>query len=57
MRRACDQCLGTDMQYECERGQCYAEHCEEQRYHEERQRQEEEAAWEAEQQQAEDEGR
>lgn len=24
-RRACDQCLGTDTQYECERGQCYAE--------------------------------
>lgn len=26
IRRACDQCLGTDTQYECERGQCYAEH-------------------------------
>ena len=52
MRRACDQCLGTDMQYECERGACYAEHCEredERRAYEER-RQEEEA-W---QQQAEE---
>jgi hypothetical protein len=25
IRRACDQCLGTDTQYECERSQCYAE--------------------------------
>lgn len=24
-RGACDQCLGTDTQYECERGECYAE--------------------------------
>jgi hypothetical protein len=29
-RRACDQCLGTDTQYECERGQCYAEECQRQ---------------------------
>ena len=26
MSRACDMCLGTDTQRECERGQCYAEH-------------------------------
>jgi hypothetical protein len=26
MGRACAQCHGTDTQYECERGQCYAEH-------------------------------
>lgn len=34
MRRACDQCLGTDCQQLCEQGQCYAEHqLEEQRQH------------------------
>lgn len=44
-RRACDQCLGTDTQYECERGQCYAE---------EYQRQQQ-AEWNAEQQPGEDE--
>jgi len=44
-RRACDQCHGTDTQYECERGQCYAE---------EYQRQQE-AEWNAEQQRGEDE--
>jgi hypothetical protein len=42
--RACDQCLGTDTQYECERGQCYAEHYQMQQ-----------AEWFAEQQRAEDE--
>ena len=26
-RTACGQCHGTDTQYECERGQCYAEEC------------------------------
>lgn len=30
MRRACDQCLGTDMQRECEQGQCYAEYAQQQ---------------------------
>ena len=55
IRRACDQCYGTDTQYECERGQCYAEHCEEQRWHEDQQRRAEEAEWEAERQRAYDE--
>lgn len=40
MRRACDQCLGTDTQRECERGHCYAERY--QRRQEERWRIEEE---------------
>jgi hypothetical protein len=51
IRRACDQCLGTDTQYECERGQCYAEHHE--RQQEDRWREEEEERRRAE---AEDEG-
>lgn len=29
-RRACDRCLGTDTQRECEQGQCYAEHYDQQ---------------------------
>ena len=42
-RRACDQCHGTNTEYECERGQCYAEEYQQ------------EAEWNAEQQRAEDE--
>lgn len=45
MRRACDQCLGTDTQYECERGQCYAEEYQRQR----------EETWNEEQRRGEDE--
>ncbi len=30
MSRACHRCLGTDTQRECEQGQCYAEHEDEQ---------------------------
>lgn len=35
-RRACDQCLGTDSQRECEQGQCQAEA---ELWHRERERQ------------------
>lgn len=55
IRHACDQCSGTDTQYECERGECYAEHYEQQRWHEDQQRRAEEAEYEAEQQRDEDE--
>jgi hypothetical protein len=30
IRTACGQCLDTDTQYECERGECYAEHYQQQ---------------------------
>lgn len=40
-RRACSMCRGTDTQYECERGQCYAEHMRYQQECEERAREEE----------------
>ena len=49
MRRACDQCHGTDTQRECERGQCYAEHYERGREERWRAEQEEQRRWEAEQ--------
>jgi hypothetical protein len=44
VRRACDQCLGTDTQYECERGQCYAE-----QYQQEQENRRAEEEWEREQ--------
>jgi hypothetical protein len=44
MGRACDRCLGTDTQRECEQGQCYAEEYDRQQQADYNRRMEEEEA-------------
>jgi hypothetical protein len=46
IRSACGQCHGTDTQYECERGQCYAEEYQRQQAEREREEDEERRRWE-----------